>query len=35
VVRAWDAAPGPMALVGKVFERTKHLSGMGPVGLVP
>jgi hypothetical protein len=26
---------GPMAFVGKVFEHTKHLSGMGPVSLVP
>jgi hypothetical protein len=37
VVRAWDLDSGPMAIVGKVFERTKHLSGMGmgPVSLVP
>jgi hypothetical protein len=25
---------GPMAIVGEVFERTKRLSGMGPVSLV-
>jgi hypothetical protein len=35
VVRAWDLGSGPMATVSKVFERTKHLSGMGPVSLVP
>jgi hypothetical protein len=35
VVRAWDVGSGPIAIVGKVFERTKHLSGMGPVTLVP
>jgi hypothetical protein len=26
---------GPVAFVGYAFERTKHLSGMGPVNLVP
>jgi hypothetical protein len=35
VVRAWDVDSGPMAIVGSVFERTKNLSGMGPVSLVP
>jgi hypothetical protein len=35
VVRAWDVGSGPMAFVGLVFESTKHLSGMGPVSLVP
>jgi hypothetical protein len=35
VVRAWDFGSGPMAIVGSVFERTNHLSGMGPVSLVP
>jgi hypothetical protein len=34
VVRAWDVGTGPMAIVGKVFERTKQLSGMGLVSLV-
>jgi hypothetical protein len=33
VVRAWDVDSSPMAIVGLVFERTKHLSGMGPVSL--
>jgi hypothetical protein len=35
VVRAWDLGSGPMAIMGKVFERIKHLSGMEPVSLVP
>jgi hypothetical protein len=35
VVREWDMGSDPMAFVGQVFERTKHLSGMGPVSLVP
>jgi hypothetical protein len=35
VVRAWDVGSGPMAFVGYVSERTKHLSGMRPVSLVP
>jgi hypothetical protein len=35
VVRAWDLGSGPVAFVGQVIERTKHLSGMGPVSLVP
>jgi hypothetical protein len=35
VVRAWDLGSGPMAFVDYAFERTKHLSGMGPVSLVP
>jgi hypothetical protein len=35
VVRAWDLGSNPVAFVGKAFERTKHLSGMGPVSLVP
>jgi hypothetical protein len=35
VVREWDLGSGPMAFVGQVFEHTKHLSGMGPVRLVP
>jgi hypothetical protein len=35
VVRAWDLGSGPVAFMGYAFERTKHLSGMGPVSLVP
>jgi hypothetical protein len=35
VVRARDLGSGLVAFVGYVFERTKHLSGMGPVSLVP
>jgi hypothetical protein len=35
VVRAWDLGSGPVAFVGLSFERTKHLSGMAPVSLVP
>jgi hypothetical protein len=35
VVRAWDMGSGPMAFVGQVLERTKHLSRMGSVSLVP
>jgi hypothetical protein len=35
VVRAWDVGSSAMAFVGSVLERTKHLSGMGPVSLVP
>jgi hypothetical protein len=34
VVRAWDLGSGPVAFVGLAFERTKHLSGMGPASLV-
>jgi hypothetical protein len=26
---------GPMAFVGYVFERTKHVSGMRPISLLP
>jgi hypothetical protein len=35
VVRAWDVGSGPMAFVGVSVETTKHLSGMGPVSLIP
>jgi hypothetical protein len=35
VVREQDVVSGLIAFVGLVFERTKHLSGMGPVSLVP
>jgi hypothetical protein len=34
-VRAWDVDSGPLAIAGEVFERTKHLSGMGLVSLIP
>jgi hypothetical protein len=35
VVRAQDLGSGPVAFVGQAFERTKHLSEMGPVSLKP
>jgi hypothetical protein len=35
MVRSWDLGSGPVAFVGSALERTKHLSGMGPVSLVP
>jgi hypothetical protein len=35
VVRAWDLGSGPVVFAGQAFERTKHLSGMGLVSLVP
>jgi hypothetical protein len=35
VVRAWYLGSSLVAFVGSDFECTKHLSGMGPVSLVP
>jgi hypothetical protein len=35
VVRAWDLGSDLVAFVGLSFERTKHLSGMGLVSLLP
>jgi hypothetical protein len=35
VVRAWDLGSGLVAFVGYAFERTKHLSGMGLISIVP